>query len=65
MLCLTCTMISSGDLVYYRVSRAKDWVYKVCIVALLFYVHGKHLRSCRDGIQGMLCFSLHMVKKLN
>ena len=20
-----------------------------CIVALLFYVHGKHLRSCRDG----------------
>ena len=23
-------------------------VEKVC-VALLFYVHGKHLRSCRDG----------------
>ena len=23
-------------------------VYKYCIV-LLFYVHGKHLRSCRDG----------------
>ena len=21
----------------------------VVIVALLFYVHGKHLRSCRDG----------------
>ena len=21
----------------------------VTIVALLFYVHGKHLRSCRDG----------------
>ena len=20
-----------------------------CIDALLFYVHGKHLRSCRDG----------------
>ena len=20
-----------------------------CFVALLFYVHGKHLRSCRDG----------------
>ena len=20
-----------------------------CIVELLFYVHGKHLRSCRDG----------------
>ena len=22
---------------------------KAIIVALLFYVHGKHLRSCRDG----------------
>ena len=22
---------------------------KVVVVALLFYVHGKHLRSCRDG----------------
>ena len=21
----------------------------VAVVALLFYVHGKHLRSCRDG----------------
>ena len=21
----------------------------LCIVDLLFYVHGKHLRSCRDG----------------
>ena len=20
-----------------------------CCIALLFYVHGKHLRSCRDG----------------
>ena len=26
MLYLTCTMISSVDLAYYRVSRAKDWV---------------------------------------
>ena len=29
------------------------WVYTVCldliVVALLFYVQGKHLRSCRDG----------------
>ena len=24
-------------------------VNRICIVALLFYVHGKHLRSCRDG----------------
>ena len=22
---------------------------EVVVVALLFYVHGKHLRSCRDG----------------
>ena len=24
-------------------------VQKICIVVLLFYVHGKQLRSCRDG----------------
>ena len=23
--------------------------YDFVVVALLFYVHGKHLRSCRDG----------------
>ena len=23
--------------------------YKKIVVVLLFYVHGKHLRSCRDG----------------
>ena len=22
---------------------------EIVVVALLFYVHGKHLRSCRDG----------------
>ena len=22
---------------------------EICIVVLLFYIHGKHLRSCRDG----------------
>ena len=22
---------------------------KCCCIVLLFYVHGKHLRSCRDG----------------
>ena len=27
-------------------SNAKD---SVVVVDLLFYVHGKHLRSCRDG----------------
>ena len=25
------------------------WVQLVVVVVLLFYVHGKHLRSCRDG----------------
>ena len=24
-------------------------MYVVIVVVLLFYVHGKHLRSCRDG----------------
>ena len=24
-------------------------VYDVVVVVLLFYVHGKHLRTCRDG----------------
>ena len=23
--------------------------YRIVVVVLLFYVHGKHLRSCRDG----------------
>ena len=27
----------------------KDVVSSVVVVALLFYVHSKHLRSCRDG----------------
>ena len=26
-----------------------DFVVVVVVVVLLFYVHGKHLRSCRDG----------------
>ena len=25
------------------------WFVVVVFVVLLFYVHGKHLRSCRDG----------------
>ena len=32
--------------------KQKDSIFKsyvVVVVALLFYVHGKHLRSCRDG----------------
>ena len=31
----------SGESVHFR--------FFVVVVALLFYVHGKHLRSCRDG----------------
>ena len=27
--------------------NCKHWV--VVVTVLLFYVHGKHLRSCRDG----------------
>ena len=25
------------------------FICSIVVVALLFYVHGKHLRSCRDG----------------
>ena len=36
-----------------RLFRCADWseflVYLVVVVALLFYVHDKHVRSCRDG----------------
>ena len=49
MFYLTCTIKSSVDLAHYGLSRAKDWVSVVVVVALLFYVHGKHLRSCRYG----------------
>ena len=31
-------------------TRYKVWPVSDCVdVVLLFYVHGKHLRSCRDG----------------
>ena len=32
---------------HWRSRQKKQWV--VVVVALLFYVHGKNLRSCRDG----------------
>ena len=48
MLYLICTMISSVDLAYHGVSRAEDWVV-VVVAVLLFYIHGKPLRSCGDG----------------
>ena len=43
---------------FYKVSKSKKKLGRgggggvggmVVAVALLFYVHGKHLRSCRDG----------------
>ena len=41
------------DSLSYRVQYIKvlprNLLEKVVVVALLFYVHGKHLRSCRDG----------------
>ena len=37
-----------GDYTEWRLNTLQNtWV--VVVVALLFYVHGKHLRSCRDG----------------
>ena len=44
-------MADSVDMAEYQnftgdTSISKDFV---VVVALLFYVHGKHLRSCRDG----------------
>ena len=34
---------------FYTFSGKNVNVDVVVVVALLFYVHGKHLRSCRDG----------------
>ena len=38
---------------YVHMYFGHDPLYRNCVVvvvvALLFYVHGKHLRSCRDG----------------
>ena len=31
----------------FRILQYKRFV--IVVVSLLFYVHGKHLRSCRDG----------------
>ena len=29
--------------------KTSRYFYSSVVVVLLFYVHGKHLRSCRDG----------------
>ena len=33
----------------YSCLRYQELAVVVVVVVLLFYVHGKHLRSCRDG----------------
>ena len=33
----------------YELMRDFTFVSEFVVVDLLFYVHGKHLRSCRDG----------------
>ena len=39
-------MLSTLDAVGFQIPSI---VVVVVVVVLLFYVHGKHLRSCRDG----------------
>ena len=34
---------------YVKSISGVKYVYEVVVVSLLFYVHGKHLRSCWDG----------------
>ena len=34
---------------YILLQLINNGICLVVVVALLFYVHGKHLRSCRDG----------------
>ena len=34
---------------HYVMPRGHSCMLLVVLVVLLFYVHGKHLRSCRDG----------------
>ena len=47
----TVKYLESGCQFFYRYFTAftRRTVLVVVVVALLFYVHGKHLRSCRDG----------------
>ena len=33
----------------FKPSGSEEEDFLFVVVALLFYVHGKHLRSCRDG----------------
>ena len=45
----TICIIDSTEAIYCLIQKNfKIWIV-VVVVDLLFYVHGKHLRSCRDG----------------
>ena len=49
---ITNTALIGRDLPKRQVKKVKIYfslVYIRAVVALLFFVHGKHLRSCRDG----------------
>ena len=42
--------LKARNLTAYRITKdVLQYMYYFVAVALLFYVHGKHLRSCRDG----------------
>ena len=43
------SVLMIGDYLFVHVPVFVLFFKKMCIGALLFYVHGKHLRSCRDG----------------
>ena len=38
---------NANNVVFYAILAHPS--HMLCCFALLFYVHGKHLRSCRDG----------------
>ena len=40
---------ATDRLLVYAVLCVDNYDFLFCVVELLFYVHGKHLRSCRDG----------------
>ena len=63
MLYLTCTTITSVDLAYYRVSRAKDWVSVDCGTSMKYLctANGKSGLYCLNEI---LC-RLIEINKLN
>ena len=46
---LTQNYLVLKTLLYALIELKVIYQKKVVVVVLLFYVHGKHLRSCRDG----------------